>query len=165
MLRVFAGREGDARLLLAYALHQVYGLTELPPIARQPKGKPWFPSAAHIRFSLSHSGGFVLCAVGNREVGVDIEAVRPRNTALPRFALTPAEYETYLHSGGAWEDFYALWTRKEAWCKYTGEGLPAHPAQMSIPTDTFLRSYEGEGWRCAVCAMQPPPDLEWVGTA
>jgi 4'-phosphopantetheinyl transferase len=162
MLRVFGSRERNARGLLMYALHQTYGLNELPPIARLPKGKPWFPSASHIHFSLSHSGGFALCAVGNGEVGVDIETVRPRRTTLPQFALTAAEHDTYLRNGGTWEAFYALWTRKEAWCKYTGEGLPAHPSELHIPTDVFLHSYAGDGWRCAVCAMQPPPELEWI---
>lgn len=162
MLSVFAGREGNARSLLWYAVHQVYGLTGLPAIARLPGGKPYFPAAGSIHFNLSHSGSLVLCAVGDGEVGVDIEEIRPRRDTLPKAVLTGAEYEAYLLEGGTWEAFYTLWTRKEAWCKYTGEGIPAHPARMSVPDTPFLRSYAGEGWRCAVCGAQPPVGPVWV---
>jgi len=162
MLRVFASRQGDARVLLTHALYQVYGLNALPAIARLPKGKPWFPSAAHIHFNLSHSGRYAVCAIGNREVGVDIEAVRPRGATLPQFSFNAEEYHKYLCNGGTWEAFYTIWTRKEAWCKYTGEGLPPHPSTLSAPKNVFARSYAGDGWRCAVCALQPPPELEWI---
>lgn len=162
MIRVFAGRRGDAVSLLEYALLQMYGLVKAPPVARTGRGKPWFPSARHIRFNLSHSGDLVLCAVGDGEVGVDIETVRPRRDNLPRFVLTQGEYETFLRGGGTWESFYTLWTRKEAWGKFTGKGIPGHPSRLSVPAHAHIRSYAGEGWRCAVCAGEPPPELEWV---
>ncbi len=77
MLRVFAGREGQALSLLGYALYEVYGLTAVPAVARREKGKPWFPDRPEIRFNISHSGPLALCAVGSGEVGADIEEVRP----------------------------------------------------------------------------------------
>ncbi len=163
MLRVFAGRGKEARWLLSRALREIYGLGELPEIARLPRGKPWFPAAAHIRFNLSHSGSLALCAVSDGEVGVDMETVRPRRAGLPRFALTPAEYAEYLQNGGTWEAFYTLWTRKEAWYKYTGEGIHPHPSKLSVPDGALIRSYAGDGWRCAVCAAQPASEIEWIG--
>lgn len=162
MLSIFAGREGNAWSLLQYAVHQVYGLDGLPAIARRPRGKPYFPAAGCIHFNLSHSGSLVLCAVGDGEVGVDIEEIRPRRDNLPKAVLTNSEYEAYLREGSTWEAFYTLWTRKEAWCKYTGRGIPAHPARLSIPDTPFLHSCAGEDWRCAVCAAQQPPEPVWV---
>ncbi len=161
MLRVFISRHKTASDLLVCALGEMYGLDTPFAVARGEWGKPWFPEAPHIRFNLSHSGGLALCAVGSARVGADIEEVRPRTKGLPRFALHPEEYRRFEDEGGSWESFYTLWTQKEAWCKYTGRGLPPRPSAVTPPGSVCMRSYAGEGWRCAVCADEPPPRLEW----
>lgn len=162
MLRVFAADRADARALLAWALRRVYGLERPPREDRHPGGKPFFPQAPHIHFNLSHSGSLVLCAVGDGPVGVDVEEARPRHARLPRFALNNAEYEQYLRAGATWDAFYTLWTRKEAWSKFTGEGISPHPSRTVIPPDALLRSGGAGSWRWAVCAGEAPPEPEWV---
>lgn len=162
MLNIFAGREGDAYALLAHALRRVYGLETMPEIARLPGGKPYFPTAPHIHFNLSHSGSFVLCAVGDGPVGVDVETPRPRHARLPAFALSPAEHAAYLRAGGTWEAFYDLWTRKEAWCKFTGLGIPGRPGTAEVPPEALLRSGGAFGCRWAVCAGETPPEPQWT---
>jgi 4'-phosphopantetheinyl transferase len=162
MLRVFGSREKEAHELLLFALREVYGLSKLPEIARMPKGKPWFPSAPEIHFNLSHSNSLTLCAVGDGEVGADIEEIRPRRPALPGYALTPGELEEYTRRGATWEAFFVLWTRKEAWSKFTGEGLGGRPSGVVIPEGALLRGYAGGGWRGAVCATEYPPELSWI---
>lgn len=162
MLRVYGSRNLEAHDLLSHALREVYALRELPPVSRLPGGKPWFPSAPHIFFNLSHSAGLALCGVGDGEVGVDIEEVYPRRPALPGYALTPAEQEEYAREGATWDAFYTLWTRKEAWCKFTGEGLTVRPSLIAVPPHALLRDYAGGGWRAAVCANEPPPELRWI---
>ena len=95
-------------------------------------------------------------------MGVDIEVIRPRTASLPRYALTALEYAQYQADGADWPAFYALWTRKEAWCKYTGQGLRRQWGE-DIPTDgLFLRSYQGSTWRAALCGEEAPPTaIEW----
>lgn len=158
--------KGAARALLLLALEEGYGLTELPPMEREALGKPFFPALPHIHFNLSHSGPYALCAVGEGPVGVDIEAVRPRRTTLPKGVLTDEEYRWYQEQGGGWKDFYTLWTRKESWAKYTG-GSVARPRRVCPPLpgeealSPRLVSLSGPGWRAAVCCGEPIPALRW----
>ena len=153
-------RKETARRLLAFAAFQCLNLTELPAMDRQGKGKPFFPDRPQLRFNLSHSGEWVLCALSDEgEVGVDIEAIRPRKDGLPRYAMTDEEFASF---DGSWEDFFRIWTLKEAYVKYQG-GSIANPASVPVPPPVPHRSYGGDGWRAALCGEGPlPPGLEWV---
>jgi 4'-phosphopantetheinyl transferase len=93
-----------------------------------PKGKPHLECGPRLEFNLSHSGGLALAAVAcSREVGVDVECVRPipelldiarrmfpRSDAEALVALAPPEREAA---------FFRCWTRLEARLKATGGGL------------------------------------------
>lgn len=154
--------EGDPYVLLASLLPEVGGVEPLPEIARQPGGKPYFPSHPDLHFSVSHSGALSLCALGEAPVGADVELVRPRSGRLPRYALSDGEYAWYRERGGRWEDFYTLWTLKEARVKCTGEGIfQMSPRRISVPLllpgqtarwEGFsFTALAGENWRGAVC--------------
>lgn len=159
---VWKAGEGEPYALLRSLLLETRGMEFLPPIARQPGGKPWFPSHPELHFSVSRSGTLAFCALGEAPVGADVELVRPRSKGLPRYALSGGEYAWFEAGGERWEDFYTLWTLKEARVKCTGEGIFAvPPRKVSVP---LLRPGEeaiwegfsftalaGEGWRGAVC--------------
>jgi len=177
MIRLYAAR-GDraketAHILLAQAVQECFGCARLPEMAALPGGKPVFPGREDISFSLSHSAGLALCAVGDGALGCDIEAVRPRRPALPRRTLSPEEWEWFSCRGARWEDFYLLWTRKEAAVKRTGQGLVRPPRQIQIPLPpqerdgtARLRSWSGPGWAASLCAAEElwdePVELRWV---
>lgn len=154
------GKE-DAYQLLAELLREEAGMDALPETARRAKGKPWFPAHPEWNFSVSHSRGLSLCALSGGEVGCDIELVRPRKEGFPAYALSGGELNWFRSRGSRWEDFYTLWTLKEARAKCTGEGLvppvkdvaapliePGESARLDGFTFTALG---GEGWRGAVC--------------
>lgn len=154
--------EGDPYALLASLLLEERGIEPLPMVARRPEGKPWFPDHPHLHFSVSRSGGLSLCALGEGPIGADLERVRPRSPGLPRYALDDREYAWFQSRGSRWEDFYALWTLKEARVKCTGEGIFKAPARgVAVPLlepgengdwEGFsFRSLSGEGWRGALC--------------
>ena len=94
-----------------------------------PGGKPALNGGnPEIRFNLSHSGGHALYAVVyGREVGVDVEVVRPKPKAaalVERFFSTnekAAFQKLQPHEETA--AFLAGWTRKEAYVKALGKGL------------------------------------------
>lgn len=162
MLLLYGARNCPPGDLLAWALDRALGLAPLPEIARTRLGKPYFPQRPDLQFSLSHSGPWVLCALSRRPVGVDIERIRSRGEALPRYALTPREYDRYTQAGGDWPAFYALWTRKEAWCKYTGQGLGRQWKEDPPEGALFFRTYTGPGWRASVCGEEEPPaEILW----
>jgi 4'-phosphopantetheinyl transferase len=108
-----------------------------------PYGKPMLPKRQDLRFNLSHSGDLVVVAVAkDREVGVDVEWIRPDLATLEiarRFfaptevaALVRLEGMDFVHA------FFACWTRKEAYVKAVGLGL-------SLDLDTFAVSVAPEG--------------------
>lgn len=153
--------EMDAYQLLAELLRDEKHISPLPEVARREKGKPWFPARPDLHFSLSHSGSLSLCALGEGEVGCDVELVRPRKKSLPAYVLSEGQLGWFEGRGSRWEDFYALWTLKEARGKCTGEGL-VHPVRdMAVPLlepgesgeldGLLFTALGGESWRGAVC--------------
>ena len=94
-------------------------------------GKPFLLGPAHgrnLRFSLSHSGDLALVAASRgREVGVDLERVRPIKDFVDvadRF-FSPAERHALarLAPDDRQRAFLAAWVLKEAYLKACGEGL------------------------------------------
>lgn len=158
MLRAFISDHMGAYDLLALALRETWGLAALPPMERAEWGKPFFFGHPDLYFNVSHSGPFSLCAVGDEAVGVDVETVRPRSEGLARYALTPAELERFAAMGGTWEDFYTLWTAREAWSKFTGDGV-ARTRHADIPHALCLSPFAGDGWRATVCAISAVEEL------
>lgn len=162
-----ADAKAAARRLLSLALEEGYGLTAIPPISFGPLGKPFFPDCSHLSFNLSHSGPYALCAVGRTAVGVDIEVLRPRSTALPGRVLTPDEYRWYEAQGADWPAFYTLWTRKESWCKQQGRGM-ARPRAVRPPLPgeegrgPAVTGLSGSAWIGAICSEESAAPLRWM---
>ncbi len=81
-----------------------------------------------LRFNLSHSHGLALYAFAiSREVGVDVERVRPNTdiAGVSRRSFSTAEAQALLTipPDKRREAFFACWTRKEAFIKAHGEGI------------------------------------------
>lgn len=173
MPRLFFSQTMDAHALLRYAAGQAWRMAKLPPVDRAAGGKPFFPGLPRHCFNLSHSGPYALCALDHHPVGVDVETVRPRRPFLPRKVLSPEELDWFQARGSRWEDFYTLWTLKEAAVKYTGAGLDRPPRTIAVPLldpgehsaldGLTFASYAGEGWRAALCCRGPAPLMELVG--
>ncbi|MFF3099848.1 4'-phosphopantetheinyl transferase family protein [Viridibacillus arvi] len=94
-------------------------------------GKPFLCGYPSFHYNISHSGEYVVCAVHDEEVGVDIEKVRPLDLQLAMGLFTEEEYRDLLN---AKEDgihaFYDIWTLKESYIKAIGKGL-------SCPLNSF----------------------------
>ncbi|HEY7257079.1 MAG TPA: 4'-phosphopantetheinyl transferase superfamily protein [Solirubrobacterales bacterium] len=139
-LRIVLGRylgEDPAAILLALA----------------PGGKPRLDRPGPLRFSLSHSEGLALIALGSeREIGVDVERLDPDRdlVALARAGLDPDDAEAVASAGveRRADLFYAAWTRREAVVKCFGEGLgAAAPSERPVEVSEIDA---GEGWAAAL---------------
>lgn len=98
-------------------------------------GKPRLADRPSVHFSLSHSGDQAVLAVSEqREIGIDIERVRPLDHLdLARRYFHPNEVaaiEAVREPDEQLLAFFRIWTLKEAVVKAIGKGL-------SIPLDTF----------------------------
>jgi 4'-phosphopantetheinyl transferase len=105
-----------------------------------PWGKPALAARfadSDIRFNLSHSHGVVAYAMARgREVGVDIEMLRP-NFATGRiaerfFSRTEVESLRSLPREHQARAFFVCWTRKEAYIKALGRGLSIDLASFDV---------------------------------
>ncbi len=124
--------EHGLRYTVAHAqLRAVLGARlRIPPEAvcyeRGAHGKPRLPGTPW-HFNLSHSGGYGLIGVHDRELGVDIEAERPQLNALGLagryFNAAETAWLRDLAESERPRGFSRLWTCKEAWMKADGRGL------------------------------------------
>jgi len=96
-----------------------------------PQGKPALAGRfgpAGVHFNASHSADLGLVALSRgREVGVDLERVRPLSdaVAIARRFFSAGETEALLSlpEHARERAFFDCWARKEAFIKATGEGL------------------------------------------
>ena len=87
-------------------------------------GKPYFTDNSMPSFSLAHSFGICAAAVGDTEVGIDIELIRPtphREKLAQRFFNESEEKQ--LTRSDTDENFLLIWTQKEALVKMHGASL------------------------------------------
>lgn len=78
-------------------------------------------------FSLSHSGDYAVCAIGDSEIGIDIERMEQWNKAERAYerVLTANEKErlNLLSEAERAGRFYQYWSMKESYVKSLGTGL------------------------------------------
>ena len=88
-----------------------------------------------LRFNVSHTDGLAALAfTRGREIGVDVEKIRPdleaEKLAERFFSESERQFISHLRGRALHEAFFRCWTRKEAFIKAKGGGL-------SIPLDQF----------------------------
>ena len=86
-----------------------------------------------FHFNLSHSGDYAVLAISDSPVGIDIEYKKNHYEAVAKRCFCQEEYEDIMaveDIGERQRRFLQYWTMKEAYIKYTGEGL-------SIPLNSF----------------------------
>lgn len=168
-----------AGLLLGEALREA-GYETPPAVAYGENGKP-FLADIPLSFSLSHSGEWVVCALADREVGCDVERVRPVRTAVAGRYFRPEEAAMIAAAptpDERYDRFFRYWTLKESFVKALGSGLrlPLSAFRITLgdpPTVAWsvdprqfclFETTEIPGCRCALCAEAPadPPLLRTV---
>lgn len=96
--------------------------------AEKLRGKPYFPSHPDVHFSVSHTGTLWVCAFSDTEIGLDVQEHR-ENDAPARFVrlakrwFSDGERQYLDKCGYEPAEFYRLWARKEAYVKFTGDGI------------------------------------------
>jgi 4'-phosphopantetheinyl transferase len=175
------------RLALAYALHRLLlartldcGAGEVP-LTRDAAGCPRLPGT-RLSASLSHADGAVALAVSaTGAVGIDIEWAA-------RAAVMPEIADNICHPtdradmcGLPWADWnralLALWVRKEAFLKATGEGLQREMKSFAAARNAILELPDGSTSRVRmldagvqwVAAIAAPPaasvQMAWMRPA
>jgi len=123
--------EGVQRKMLGQALLRMaviinYGIrSDKLTIAYGNAQKPYLLSHPHIHFNISHSGRWVVVAVSEREVGIDVERVKKVNLGIAeRFFSEMEKHQLFsLPEAAQMDYFFDLWTLKESFLKAIGTGL------------------------------------------
>ena len=116
-------RSAAAYLLLCHALKVCYGLEEKPVFIYGGSGKPSIEGHPEIHFNLSHCSEAVVCAIDDHAVGVDVESVKRYRESVARYVCSDNEMDMIFKAEDPASAFIALWTKKEATLKLTGEGI------------------------------------------
>lgn len=133
-----------AFLLLRYALYKEYSITELPEINTDENGKPFFVN--HVcHFNLSHCDTAVACVLDSAPVGIDVQDFRSVKSNVIRKVCSPEELLLLQQADRPEQLFAAFWASKEAYGKYTGEGIGYAMNEKSFCADGVLPSVAFEG--------------------
>ncbi len=118
--------------LLAFALSEA-GLNPPYIIKRTAHGKPFLPDE-NIKFSYCHTEGLCAAVISDYECGIDAENMeRKASFAEISSRFFTADENEYLSSKSfSSEVFYEIWTKKEAYLKFTGRGLAAGLNSFSV---------------------------------
>lgn len=155
-------RAAWALLRLALA-ERAPGLALEGNLAFGPHGKPYLPEGPC--FSLAHTRGLALCAVEGWEVGVDAEYRRGFPPKLRGRVFTLHERDFAARSPDPDGTLTTIWTLKESYMKFTGEGLGLGPGRIGFSFVDGRPVLEGsgacfqytnwEGWHIAQCGPRP----------
>lgn len=117
-------------LLSRYAIVQEYALTNKEiQIRRHAYGKPYIKDYSQIHYNISHSGEWVVVAIGKSPIGIDVENRREDWDLIGERVFS--ESEKYW-SQNSYKRKAILWTIKEAYVKYLGIGLSKSLNSFSI---------------------------------
>jgi 4'-phosphopantetheinyl transferase len=144
----------------------------IPPdqimINKSKNGKPYIRYTKNLFFNISHSGHWVVMAVSDTQVGIDIERIKSINLRVAERFFSEEEYRMIQNQPDEMKSdfFFTLWTLKESYLKLTGKGLTKSLSSFTIKyfngnyliadvnpdQKVFFKQYLIEkGYKLAVC--------------
>nr|WP_244491575.1 4'-phosphopantetheinyl transferase superfamily protein [Paenibacillus jamilae] len=111
-------------------------------------------NAPAFHFNVSHSGKWVVCAIDDHPLGIDIEQLRPIDFEVGRVCFSDTEYDALMHQDAEsrLSYFYDLWTLKESFVKAEGQGLtlPLKSFSFELETQPSI-GFTTEGFTTVYC--------------
>lgn len=139
-------------------LHRALGIEDEGLIRINAEGRPYLPGGHD--FSISHSGGVCVLAVGRERVGVDIERIDGSNLIACPASLTDEELSWIAPA--PLERFHLLWTRKESIYKAIGgfsDPKEINALEGKQPEGLYVKSVLLPGFALSVCAGEDPGEI------
>ena len=137
------------------------------------------PEISGLNFNISHSKNFVICSVSENPVGCDIEKIRPVKSGFEKrfFTQNEVSYLEKFLGDEKLKQFCRLWTMKESYMKFTGEGMKLALNRFEfiiedsvkvfrdgVLCSCFIKEYEFLDYCISICAQKNDfaPNLEFV---
>jgi len=125
----------------------------IPSIAKGVHGKPYLQNS-DLYFNISHSQRYVVCAISDEEVGIDIQFHKKDEIdKVARRMMSAKEWQEYQEASDKSKFFYDLWAKKESYIKYTGEGLSVDMRLINIEA-CVQEIAVAEQYSCMVCTKE-----------
>ena len=105
-----------------------------------------------IHYNISHSGKYVMCLFAGEEVGIDIQIHKKVNYERILERLVPADMvREILEADDMEKAFFAQWVLREAYIKWTGEGLSRDLRTIPMDKGNYMMlemepGYSGAVW-------------------
>lgn len=109
--------------------------TEDYSITKGEHGKPFITGTdIPIFFNISHSGNYIICAISNHEVGIDIEYRGTAKLQIAHRFFHPAEACKLENTPDTLKNhlFFNYWSVKESFLKYIGTGLSGSLSNFEV---------------------------------
>ncbi len=120
MILIAISENDTSEATALYALNEYFRMRGLSApsdvkYAHEDNGKPYFDGCDDVCVSLSHSGKYVVAVVGDHDIGIDVQEIRPVDykSISSRFDLDASNSL----------EFYRAFCMSEAYSKATGENL------------------------------------------
>lgn len=151
--------------LLEAGLEKEYGLNlKTEPRALGEHGKPFFTLQPKIHYNISHSGKYVACILASQEVGLDIQMHRKVNYGRMLERMVPAHMvREILEADEPEQAFFTQWVLREAYIKWTGEGLSRDLRTIPMDSGCYMLLDLEPGYSGAVWSMEPM-EIRWEYT-
>jgi phosphopantetheine--protein transferase-like protein len=162
MIRIFTRKISEKKMqhmeaeqLLIDAGHYL-GWPEPIKYEKKAAGKPYLlPPNEQIYMNWSHSGAYVLLAIADREIGVDLQTNgKVPTNSLVRRVLQPEEQAYYESQKPERKQqlFYEYWALKESFLKTLGTGFHTSLAdfqiQMGINGPRISQNVDNRSYSC-----------------
>ena len=158
------------KLFIHYLLREKFSLAEKDiKLLKTDSGKPYIEGLL-VHFNLSHATDYVVCAMSDQEIGIDIEKIRAVNfKKIAKRFFCESEYEDLLAKKQPEQlnYFFQLWTLKESYLKWLGTGLriPLNSCSFKVTDEKISCKRDGkvlespyfkqlsfEGYQLSVCS-------------
>ena len=105
--------------------HFIISASQLPYLSFRiaEHGKPYLIGHDGIHFNISHCKQAIVTAVSDHEIGIDVEGWRRCSDQLLQRAFNENEQAMVHNASEKDMEFARIWTRKEAYFKWTGTGI------------------------------------------
>ncbi|WP_291560032.1 MULTISPECIES: 4'-phosphopantetheinyl transferase family protein [unclassified Clostridium] len=105
---------------------------------RNQYGKLYLKDHPQFNFNISHSEEYVVCAIDNKPIGIDVEMIKHiEYKEIAKSFFTTGEFGYIVNQDLNFQlnKFYEIWTLKESYIKCCGQGLSIPLKSFSIQVD------------------------------
>ena len=139
-------------------------------VLTEEKGKPYIEGVP-VHFSISHTENMWMCMVGPAPCGIDLQLTKECDYEKIAERYFNSEEKDYVRLWGL-DGFFRIWTRREAYGKYTGEGFYGR-MPLFVNSDGELKEYTGDAYLkeiyiaddifCVYCTGGKSDEIEFFG--